>query len=337
MPDSLIDLGGGVKMLNPSALTSDSASAAANSLSLVNLQNQIANAPLERKRLETEVKLKENELNQIGVRNLLERAKLQKEVNDELRSASKFALDAYKQLPDLFDVDFTVGQAALQAINPNAEAIQNDDGTVTIQWPSQEMRKIEGQDQPVPTTEKLRISINPNRLTQEQKISLENEWYTRVNNSPEVKDFGEISKSYRNLKQVIEQATGQADIAAMNNFINITNPGTNLRPGQQASLEQLGGLGSAFQTMYYKAFTSNAPVFGPKGSPERKNFLNAADVLYKNAREDALSVGRNAADVAKSQGLNPRSILRPVGDLKVDNFLLTDSELLKQLTEEANK
>lgn len=331
MPEGLMDIGGGVKTISPNAFTSDTAGAVGNQLSLMNLQQQIANAPLERKKLEIDTALRANELMNLDVQNLLQRANLQKAIGDEKRTQSKFFIDTLKELPGIFDVDFNAGVQALKSINPNAEATANDDGTITLSMPTQRVEIVDGEQQIVQGKENSRIVINPSRLTPEKRTSLENEWYGRVNNNSAIKDFAEISGSYKDLKGQLDLATGQGDIAAMWSFAKVNQPNTSLRPGQQATLENAGGLGSAFITLWNKALTSNAPVFGKKDSQERKNFENAAKINYDNARQSVLSIGKNAADVARQQGLNPRNILSPVGDIQVREFLETPQQRLDRV------
>lgn len=330
--NGLVDIGGGVKMLDPKSIGSESPTSGISDIAtLVNLQQNLQNAPLERKKLEIETTLRYNELLNADVSNLLQRANLQKAIGDETRAQVKFMMESYKMLPDLYAIDPNIGNAALQQLNPKAVPTVNDDGTVSVEIPTQEVKTVDGKQQVVSKQDTIHFNIDPNRLDPEKKASLEGQWYERFQRAAKESNYAEISDSYKNLKSVSSLATGQGDIALIYNYMKMVNPGMSLRPGQTSTLENTGSVFGQLGDLYNRALTKDSPIFGKAGSDSRKKFIEAADTLYQNARESMVAIGRDTADFAMRQRLDPKTIISPVGDIPEESFLLTDQELLNRL------
>lgn len=334
MPDDLVDLGGGVKMIGPNALTTDPQQSLGNTLSLINLQQQIANAPLEKRKLEADTKLRENEVLNINIRNLRERADLLKAIGDEERAMSNHVMTGLKQATEIFLVAPEMGLEMYRRIDPSIDAEIGDDGTATIDMPSLKTEVVDGVERQVPSRTKRRIVFDPNKLSLDKRLAIEKEYNNDFQSNQDVKDFGQVSQSYKNLQSVSDQATGQGDWIMIREYANIANPGSNIRPGDSEALERVGGLPAGISSLVDRALTTNAPIFGKdKDSIERKNFKAAAKALYDNRRATVLNFGRHIVDFGREQGLNPKAMISPVGDISAKQFLTTDQQLL----DEANK
>ena len=337
MADGLLDIGGGFKVIDPSAVATPTSplGAAQGTLGLVNLLSQIQQAPLASKKLEIETALKANELLNLNTANLLQKAQLTKALGDERRAQAQFTVNVLKGVNELFKVDPSLGAAALQQVDPDATSTVNQDGTVSIEFPSQVVKEIDGQSQVVPTREKLHITIDPSKVTPEKKRDLEGQWYDRFNKNPSVQNFKVQGTFYRNMRESAELATGAGDLAIVFSFMKLLDPTSSVREGEQATVKNTPNVPDTIRNMYNKAFSTNAPVFGEKGSAARQNILNAGAVLYNNARSDVLAVGRDLADLASRDGLSVRNILGPVGDITENEFLKTDDQVLEDLRKAA--
>ncbi len=96
MAEGLIDIGGGVRMINPNSVGGGGASAA-DTLSLVNMANQIKNAPLERQRLELQVQDALFQQQQQPVKAARERAEMEKVQIETQTKQGELLLDIYGQ------------------------------------------------------------------------------------------------------------------------------------------------------------------------------------------------------------------------------------------------
>ena len=67
----------------------------------------------------------------------------------------------------------------------------------------------------------------------------------------------------------------------------------------------------------------------------RQNFVKAARVMFDNALEDQVALGRNSYQLAESRGLRGEAVVAPLGGLVVEDYLpvkqLTDDQLRSRL------
>lgn len=331
MGEGLVDIGGGVKMISPDAFGGKGGGGAAETLSILNLQNTLQRAPMENKKLEIDTAIKANELLNLNVQNLLQKANLVKAYGDENRAQTKFQMDVMKGIYELYKQDVNLGEAALSQINPDAKTIRNNDGTVDIEFPRQESKMVDGQMQAVPVRDKIKISIDPNKIDPEKKREIEGQWYDRFQKNPTVQKYREISPQFNNIKEQLGRATAGGDIASLFTFFKILDPNSTVREGEQAQLKQAGNIPAQFINFYNKALSTNAPVFGDKDSPLRKDFEKTVEILKNNARQDAIMAGRDVVDFARRTGIDYRNVITPVGDLSEDDFKLTDQDVVNNL------
>lgn len=332
MAEGLVDIGGGVKMISPNAFSNQGGGGgAAETLSLMNLQNNLQNAPLERKKLEIDTALRANELMNLDVQNLLQKAQLVKAQGDETRAQTKFQMDVMKGIYELYKVDVNLGEAALSQINPDASTIRNNDGTVDIEFPREETKIVDGEMRTVPLRDKIKISIDPNKLDPEKKREIEGQWYDRFQKNPSIQKYRDISPQFKNIKEQLARATAGGDISGLFLFFKILDPNSTVREGEQAQLKQAGNIPAQFINLYNRALSTNAPVFGDENSPLRKDFVKTVEILKDNSRQDAIMAGRDLVDMSRRSGIDYRNIITPVGDLNEDDFRLTDEDVVNNL------
>lgn len=331
MPDSLLDMGNGVKMLNPSALVQSDQGGAQNGLATLGLVNQLQNAPLERKKLEIETALKTNDLLNLDVDNALKRAQLTKTEGEERRAQYKVFMDTAKDLPTLYRMDKSVGDTVLQQLYPGANSRLNDDGTFSVEIPNVEKKVVNGVEQEVQTRSSLKFSIDPDKLEPEKKIELEGQYYDRFQKAQPIRDFQQVYPFYKNLKASADLATGPGDLALIFSYNKLLDPGGRVTEGEVMTAKNTPNLSDQVRNAYNKALTDGGPVFGEKGSSARKNFVTAGENFYQNYRSNALVIGKDMVDFAKREKLDPRNVLTPVGDIKEHEFMLSDEDILKKV------
>ena len=329
MADGLLDLGGGVKMVNPSALIPGGGGSDA--LSLLKLSTDLQMLPLQAKKLQIDTALKENELMNIEVENLAKRVSLGASAADQQRTQIKFLLEGYKQVYELFKLDPGLGNVALSQLNPDAQASMNEDGTVSIHLPSQKSGSTASME------EKITINIDPNKLDPEKRATLEGQWFDRFHKpSGAIVSYNEISRNFKTLEASSKLATGAGDLAVVFAFMKMLDPTSTVREGEAANAKNTPNVPDTIRNMWNRALASDAPLFGAKDSTARKNFVGAATAVAKEARNSALLFGKDIADYAKRERLNPKNVVSPVGDISEDEFILSPEEIVKQLTDAVN-
>lgn len=326
MPNGLMDLGGGAQMMDFGSILGQAAS-------LMNLKNQgdPEMEAMRKEKLRVDTQLANNELLNVNVSNLKQKADLFKALGDERRAEGKYKTEVLKGVYDLFKVNAQLGAAALQQVMPEAQARMKEDGTVEIEWPTQEMEQVDGQPTQTPKRDKILINIDPNAPDPEKKAALEGQWYDRFQKNASVQDYGVVSRQFRNLKSASALATGQGDIAVVFSFMKMLDPAGTVREGEQATVKNSPGVPDQIRNMYNRALTQEAPLFGKKDSAIRKNFVAAAEQVYGNIRSDVISVGRDLVEMAKRERLNPRNVITPVGDLTENDLVDTEDDRLARL------
>jgi hypothetical protein len=317
-----MDLGGGVQMM-------DMGSTLQNAISLQTLKAQNEGNQLTQKKLEIETALKANELLNLNVSNLLQKAQLTNAIGDEQRAQSRHAADMMKQVYDLIKVNPQMGVAVLQRAIPDASATVTEDGMVSIEWPTMEKKSVEGVEQMVPVRDKLLINIDPKALDPEKKSTMEGQWADRFNKMQSITDFRTVEPYYKNFNQSIDEGTGQGDVGAIFSLMKMYDPGSRVTAGELATAQNTGSIPQQIWGMYNKALKEDAPMLGEKGGKVRKNFKKSAEIFYQNFRKNALMAGRDVVDMAARERLSARNILSPVGDIKEDDFLMTDDEAVR--------
>lgn len=306
----LRDIGGGFQVIDLSkgeSKETQPANVIKEQLTLQNLVNQIQRAPLERQRLEQQVR--QADVDFIKSQVDLERSRAQSffDYNNEARSQAKFFTDQIKELPTLFQQSFELGNQVLQRTIPGATAVQNEDGTISVAVP--------GANQVTKA-----ITIDPNRISSpEKRAGLEENMRKEFNAN--AKDFKTQSQFFRNLRSLSNLATAQADIGIVFSYMKLLDPGSVVREGEQATARNAPGVPEQIRNMYNRALTQDAPLFGEKGSRTRAKFVEAGEVLYDTAKGDTLQNGQFFVDLAERSGLDPRNVVQPVGDLKYQDFV----------------
>lgn len=333
MANGLIDIGGGVKVVNPQTFIpkpGDPVRQATGLLQLQNLVEQRETAPLRRKKLKVETKkaeveaaLKVNELLNLDITNALKEAQLESSVQSEKRAKSEFFFNNVNKSLDLFKVDPNLGAASLKQLIPNVQITQDD-------------KKKNAFKASVPTGDgkSAEFLIDPNKIT-DPKERLNFEQNERRDFRKSLDTFETISSNYQSMLGAAKLATGPADIAIIFNFMKIVDPTSVVREGEQATARNAPGVAPRIRNMYNRALDAKGPIFGAKGSQQRKDFIDAGKVKFQTKLNQALSTGRNTFSRTQAQGLNPKNVLVPIGGLEPEDFMpvseLTDDQLKSRI------
>ena len=304
----LRDIGGGFQIADLTKLKgAESSNPLKENLSLIDMVNRIQNAPLDRRIKEIDLALKGNQLLNTEVDNEKKRADLAFTYSEEARKQSKFFADQLTALPDAYKQSFELGKTLTERSIPGSIAIQNEDKTVTVSLPNQDG-----------VTETF--TLDPSRVADpEKRISIQDGWRDKF--VAGAKDFGIQSQFFRNMKGLSKLATAQADIGIVFSYMKLLDPGSTVREGEQATARNSPGVPERIRNMYNRALTDDAPLFGDTESPTRGKFIDAAQVLYDNAKQDVLNSGKFYVNMAEKGGLDPESVVAPVGGLTYKDFL----------------
>lgn len=329
MADSLVDIGQGIKVVNPEVFKGADSLSTKDALSLVNLSQEIQarklkaaqdaeDRPLEKAKKEADLALAENNVFNISTQNDLLKVQLNSALNKEIRDQKNFVFENIGKSIDLFKVDPNLGAQTLGLVIPGAQVTSNGDGAFTATIGQGDNKK--------------QFLIDPNKVTDpEKRIQFENTQKNDFQKSTD--DFNRISKFYSTIEKLGSQkdVSGTNDLAIVYAFAKMNDPQGRVTSSDQELAQGTPGLSSQIVNAYNKALKTGGPIFGPAGSQARKNFLNTSKIMYQTEAQNALNLGRNSYETAKRQGLDPKNVVAPVGALKVSDFAdpksLTNDEL----------
>ena len=323
MPDSLVDLGGGVKMLDPSALIGKTEQvnpidSFTKTLNLVNLVNTIKDQPIESATKAAQLKIAENNVSNIGLNNQMLQAQVESQVSGELREKKKFFIEQTGKAIELFKVDPNLGANALNLVIPGGVSVIPDkDGTFTAQ-----------------TKGGFKFLIDPNKISDpEKRRTFEGAQKDDFTKSTSL--FDAASANYRNIKALAAQKpkddkAGIRDLSILVNYVKLINPNARVNEdtvdqfdGTEGILGQIGSLAKQAKS-------------GQRLDKDQiENILSGAKIHFQTKLDDAVANGQFFYQGAKIQGLDPRLIIKPVGGLQYEDFLpasdLTDEQLVNRI------
>lgn len=332
MADGLIDIGGGVKVVNPSALIGGTGGGVGDALSLMKLQMEIAERPqiqlkraLDIKKTQQEIELANNELQNIEIANKKMRFELESSIAEENRKKANFLVDQVKNSIELFRVDPNLGANALLQVIPNAK-ITTHGKAYKASVPTNDGGDVE-------------FLIDPNKISDpKERIQFENQERERF--LKQVDGFKERMDNFRSMYALKDDETGASDIAIISNFAKIQDPGGRVTQGDVDIALQRAGFSQLFRNRVAQAFEDGGPIFGKKGSVTRKSFIDTVKKQMKNFTEDAINAGVNVTRLARTRGLDPMAVVAPVAGLEVEDFFplseLSKDQVKKQ-TERLHK
>lgn len=311
MPDSLVDIGGGFKVVNPDALIPSANNALEqykNTLSILDLTNRIKDAPIESKKKEVDLAIGTNTLLNIDVDNALKRAQLNSAVNKERRDQADFFTKQATDTVKLFQQDPNLGRAALENAFPGATVSQTLTGAFVADIPVGKGSR--------------KVLIDPNRIADpQQRITFENQEKDDFSKNPVVTGFQQQSDAYKKMTGLKDQATGASDVGILYSYIKLLDPTSAVREGEIATAQNTNNIPTNIVNLYNRALSEGGPIFGEKGSAARQNILNAGKVIYDTSRQNVINLGQNTYKIAESRGLTPQNTLIPVGDVKINDFI----------------
>lgn len=319
MGDSLVDLGDGVKILNPANFVSgaqDPTERLTKQLGLVNLIGTIEDRkikriqeeedrPFEKAKKEADARLAENNVSNIEFDNDRMRQELNMKQMGEQREQTKFFIENTGKAIELFKQNPNLGASALNMVVPGGIDIEDhQDGTYTAT-----SKKSGG-----------KIYINPNKIDDpEKRRAFESQ--QRDDFTKSVAPFQAASDNYKNIIELSKQKpakekAGLRDLSMLVNFVKLINPNARVNEesvdqfdGTEGILGQIGSL--ATQAKSGKRLDQD----------QIDNLLDSAKIHYKTKYDDAISKGQFFYQGAKIQGLDPRLIIQPAGGLSYDDFV----------------
>lgn len=324
MADSLIDIGQGIKIINPEALqgtASDPTKQMQNTLSILDLAGRIQDRPLERAKKEIDLSLAENELNMIDVKNQKMRADLESAVESEKRAKYKFFGEALNQALDMSRIDPNIGMQMLQKAIPNAGFIPREKGAYTVVIPT-------GKDN------FQTFTVDPNKILKpEDRLLSETNLRKQFEDSPEVRQYSTVDQYFKLAKKATEKPSGAGDVSIGYGVIKALDPNSSVMQGELANTSNTSGISQLMINKINKLQTGK--IFGDEASATRKEFLEIIERRKNDLEKTVTQIGQNNYGIAERAGLDAKSSIRPVGSLGVDSFIpfdILDKIPVNQLT-----
>lgn len=323
MPEGLIDIGGGVKMVNPSAVippVENPIAEATQTLGLIDLIGKVKDIPVESAKKIADLKLSENDVFNIDVQNQKLRIDLQNSIAAERRDQIKFFGETIDQGIKLFQVDPVLGASMIQKAIPNIGFAKTKEGAY--------QGIVQGADGKVQT-----FLIDPDKIADpKERQASESQLRNQFNSLPEVTDFKKMSQFYNNIKALKKSDlnSGASDVALVYAFAKMNDPGGRVTSSDQDLASDTPGLSQQIINRFNKARSSKGPIFDEKS---RAEFLKAADAMYYSTTQNIITQGQTYWNIAKTNRYNPETVATPVGNLKQEDFRpiseLTPQQLLE--------
>lgn len=121
---------------------------------------------------------------------------------------------------------------------------------------------------------------------------------------PAVRSFSEQSQAFGRVVASANNPSPAGDIALIFNFMKILDPGSTVREGEAASIQQAGSIPNRIISLY------NQVVEGTKLSdPQRADFVGRAQKLYGNAEQSYAKTEAFYRGLAQRAGLSPTEVI----------------------------
>lgn len=319
MPDGLVDIGGGFKVISPDAFKTEVKSGtqvATEYLGLMNLQNQIKDYPIERLKKEADLTLAQNKVDMIGVENDKLRAELESAVQGEIRSKIKFWGDTMVQSLQLGAMDPGLGFAQMSKVLPPGsfpKAVEGKPGAYNIIVPT-------GKKLPTGAQEFKSFLFDPNKITDpNQRLQAETNFRKDFEQTPEVQRFSILHSAYATAQNAIKNVTGANDLALYYATIKSLDPTSSVMQGELANATNTRGISESLLNKLNQ-YAKGAKL-GPQASKARQELADIVAEKYNTSRMTVKEIGRNNYRIAEGSGLKGASTIRPVGDLTANDFL----------------
>lgn len=294
----LVDIGGGIKQFVPSTKNQSSLGQISQTLGLINLVNQLQNAPIERelKQLQKQSTNKQLMLNDLQAGRIQQQIRLdeQRARREENKSAREFLT----ALPALIRANPGAAQLLLQQKGGDLAATQ--DGTFLVGLPSMKEGKFEFKA----------FEITPFRVTDpEKKASIEkgfrDEW------RKETKNWRVVSSNFDQMKKARLLQSGAGDLAMLRGFFLVSEPNSVVRDGEQTSVENLPSVPQRWINVWNKNLKPKAPFLDDES---RQALLDAVDAKVIFERNNVLEAGKTiSAGIQDLPGIDLENIISRVG------------------------
>lgn len=275
-------------------------------LSLKDLSNRIAQAPVDMRIKELDQALRTNQVLQTGVENERAAIALKSAKNTESRAQADFFRNGISSLPAIANMspELAKGYAAKFGIDL-AENKETGGFNAAIQMPNGEVKVF-----PIDTT----------AVTDPEKIKgIENTYRD---------EWGKASLTYRvqyqqfgAMKKALALATPQGDISGMFAYMKLNDPNSSVREGEIATAQNSPGVSEWIRNQYNRALTSKSPLFGPANSITRANFVDAGDALVREGKTNTEAQARFFLNMANnSKNVKASNVLTPAGDISLESL-----------------
>lgn len=333
----LLDLGNGIKMVNPStfAPAPQPQNAVKDGLSILKLRNDLQNAPLQRQRLQQDVQkggldIKKGQLDVELKTSQVELAASQafeqeQKINIE---KNKAFTEFYKQGIDLLKDNPLAGQAYIKQVMPDAQISVNETGEVAqVTIPTTKLQKdSNGALQEVKTNESFSFNISKGEINAQQRSQLTGQWFDKFNKNKSIDAYLGRSLHFNQITALAAKKTNVADLGLLVNYMKVIEPTSAVQQGELATVENAPGVSQRVIGLY-----NGLRGGGTLSDDVRKNLIEASKSMYNSFRDPAIQAGRNIAEIARRQGLNPNNVVQPIADISVDSFLTSDDDLLNSV------
>lgn len=313
MPDGLVDIGGGFKVINPDTFKAEVKSGvqvASEYLGLMNLQNQIENAPLEKRKLAAEASLRENDVNMIGWSNAELIEKVKSSINKEKRDQTEFFINNSEKAVQLFNVNPKFGEMALkQVFQDNVSITEQKDGTFDA---------LVGQGE-----NSFVLHLDPNKVASPTTIKgWENDLSQQY--KKDLASFDDQSSYYKRILNLststpIAGKPGLRDATLLVNYVKFLIPNARVSEDNLGTFEGAEGIPSQVGSLIQQFLT------GKKLDQDQiDNLVNLAKIQYKDSYESAKLKASAYYKKALTQQSNPSNVISPIGPLRVEDFMPLD-------------
>lgn len=124
------------------------------------------------------------------------------------------------------------------------------------------------------------------------------------NARPEVKEFRDVSTSYRQIEKLKTQDTGPGDISLIFSFMKMLDPGSVVREGEFATAQNSGGIPDRIVNAYNKALSGER-----LNKKQRDEFANQARNIFDTRKTRFDEISEEYRGYAQGYDLNPDRVV----------------------------
>jgi hypothetical protein len=179
--------------------------------------------------------------------------------------------------------------------------------------------------QPTQTNTTVPPNIKKFGQTKQDIFKQEQDLRKQYQDTPEVKNFGDVRSAYNIINKSLNNASPAGDLAGATKFMKLLDPTSVVRDTELRLAMEATGVVDRAQNYF------NMLATGQKLNPtQRQDFLNVANKLYQAAEEVKNKYDVQYAEIAKTNKLDPSKVIMGYKEKTPSSQVRNKADILKE-------